>query len=131
MPAPAKRQVSNDLWARVFGMASNCVYDVRHLPADQRIAMKTEIVTKQTRLNVRASAQQKKVIEKAARLLNTTVSSFVLQRAVEDAQAILAEQHQFRLPKKQWDAFCKALDTPPRDLPALRKLLKSKGVFDA
>ena len=93
--------------------------------------MKTEIVTKQTRLNVRASAQQKKVIEKAARLLNTTVSSFVLQRAVEDAQAILAEQHQFRLPKEQWQAFCKALDAPPRDLPALRKLLKSKGVFDA
>ena len=87
--------------------------------------------TKQARLNVRASAQQKSVIEKAARLLNTTVSSFVLHRAVEDAQAILAEQHQFRLPKEKWQAFCKALDAPPRDLPALRKLLKSKGVFDA
>jgi len=88
--------------------------------------MKSDTPTKQTRLTVRISTQQKNVIEQAARLLNTTLSNFVLQRAYDAAQAILAEQHQFRLPKEQWQAFCKALDAPPRDLPALRKLLMSK-----
>ena len=86
---------------------------------------------KESRLNIRASRHQKKVIAQAARLVNTTVSSFVLQHAYEGARTILAEQSRFRLPASQWKAFCQALDAPPRDLPALRKLLKSRGVFDA
>ena len=86
--------------------------------------------SKDTRLNIRASRHQKSVIAKAAKVSNTTVSTFVLRHAYEDAQSILADQARFRLPPRQWQAFCQALDQPPKDLPALRKLLKSKGVFD-
>jgi uncharacterized protein (DUF1778 family) len=86
--------------------------------------------SKTSRLNIRASRHQKEVIAKAAKLSKTTVSTFVLRHAYEDAQSILADQGQFRLPPRQWKAFCEALDTPQKDLPALRKLLKSKGVFD-
>ena len=86
--------------------------------------------SKDTRLNIRASRQQKAVIVKAAKAMNTTVSTFVLRHAYEDAQSILADQTRFRLPQRRWKAFCAALDAPPKDLPALRKLLKSKGVFD-
>ena len=56
---------------------------------------------KPTRLNIRVSEHEKDVITKAAVRLNTTVSSFVLQRAYADAQAILADQSQFRLPDKR------------------------------
>jgi uncharacterized protein (DUF1778 family) len=92
--------------------------------------MNPAAATKPMRLNIRASAEQKAVIEKAAKLLKTTVSSFVLQRAVEDAQAVLADENRFTLSKRQWDEFQQALDAPPRPLPALKRLLKSKGVFD-
>jgi uncharacterized protein (DUF1778 family) len=92
--------------------------------------MPTTSGSKPTRLNIRVSEHEKDVITKAAVRLNTTVSSFVLQRAYADAQAILADQSQFRLPDKQWRAFRKALDAPPKDLPALRKLLTNSGVFD-
>ncbi len=52
-------------------------------------------------------------------------------RAYAEAQLILAEQRQFRLPDKKWREFCEALDAPPKDVPALRKLLTERGVFDA
>lgn len=102
-------------------MSESQVRDVDHM---------NHSASKKSRLNIRASRHQKEVIAKAARLLNTTVSTFVLQHAYADAQSILAEQARFRLPSREWKAFCEALDAPPKDLPALRKLLKSKGVFD-
>src|SRR5262249_40573479 len=39
-------------------------------------------------------------------------------------------QAHFALPPERWQAFCEALDAPPRDLPALRKLLTETGLFD-
>jgi uncharacterized protein (DUF1778 family) len=85
---------------------------------------------KPTRLNIRVSEHEKEVITRAAETLNTTVSSFVLQKAYAEAQAVLADQSQFRLSDKRWREFCKALDAPPKDLPALRKLLTEPGAFD-
>ena len=40
------------------------------------------------------------------------------------------DQTNFFLSKKDWEDFCKALDAPLRDIPALRKLLTEPGVFD-
>jgi uncharacterized protein (DUF1778 family) len=92
--------------------------------------MPTTSGNKPTRLNIRVSEHEKDVITKAAARLNTTVSSFVLERAYAEAQAILADQNQFRLPDKKWREFCKALDAPPKDVPTLRTLLTQPGVFD-
>jgi predicted DNA-binding antitoxin AbrB/MazE fold protein len=36
----------------------------------------------------------------------------------------------FALPPERWQAFCDALDAPPRDIPALRKLLTGVSLFD-
>ena len=86
---------------------------------------------KPTRLNIRVSEHEKDVITRAAGTLNTTVSSFVLQKAYAEAQAVLADQSQFRLTDKKWREFYKALDAPAKDIPALRKLLTEPGAFDA
>lgn len=85
---------------------------------------------KQARLNIRASKREKSLIERAARQLNVSVSEFVLQRALTEAEAILADNARFRVTKAQYDAFCAALDEPPRDIPAMRKLLTEPGLFD-
>ncbi len=92
--------------------------------------MSTTSKDKPTRLNIRVSEHEKDVITRAADKVKTTVSNFVLQKAYAEAQAVLAEQNQFRLPEKKWQEFCKALDAPPKDIPALRKLLIKPGVFD-
>lgn len=86
---------------------------------------------KSTRFSIRASAAQKKVIAQAARIRETTMSEFVLEQAVLAAQQTLADQSQFILSKKQWKAFCAALDAPPVSVPALGRLLTQPGVFDA
>lgn len=82
------------------------------------------------RLNIRASHYQKAVISEAAKIRNTTVSQFIIMLAFEAAQEILAHETNFKLPKKQWDAFCEALDRAPCYKPELNKLLTESDVFD-
>lgn len=92
--------------------------------------MATVSGSKPTRLNIRVSEHEKDVITRAAMALNTTVSSFVLQKAYTEAQVVLAEQSRYLLPEKRWREFHKALDAPPKDISALRELLTERGVFD-
>ena len=86
---------------------------------------------KASRFSIRASATQKRVIAEAARIKDTTISDFVLEQSLSAAQQVIADQVQFRLPKKQWKEFCDALDAPPKTIPALRRLLNKPGLFDA
>ncbi|MBC7967948.1 MAG: DUF1778 domain-containing protein [Fuerstia sp.] len=86
--------------------------------------------SKPTRLNIRISQHEKDVIARAAMTLNTTVSSFVLEKAYDEAKAILADQSQFQLSESQWRKFRAALDAPPKKITALRKLFSESGVFD-
>jgi uncharacterized protein (DUF1778 family) len=96
---------------------------------------RTETTQKASRLNIRASARQKSVLKRAARIQQTTMSDFVLDTAVKAAQEVikqqkLADQMHFVLPKAQWEAFCAALDAPPKSKPELRKLLTEPSIFD-
>jgi uncharacterized protein (DUF1778 family) len=50
--------------------------------------------------------------------------------AFSAAQDVLADSAHFSLSPGRWDAFCCALDAPPKVIPALRKLLKKPSVFD-
>jgi uncharacterized protein (DUF1778 family) len=85
---------------------------------------------KQTKVQLRLRPEQKEVIAKAARLRQTTLSSFMLENAYSAAQQVLAEQVHFVLPPERWRAFCEALDAPPREIPALKKLLTEASIFD-
>jgi len=56
----------------------------------------------------------------------TSLSNFMLEHAYEAAQQVLAEQVDIVLSPAEWDAFCKALDAPPRSIPALQEAAQSK-----
>ena len=47
-----------------------------------------------------------------------------------DAGPDTTDQVHFTLTAERWQAFCAALDAPPRDIPALRKLLTEESVLD-
>ncbi len=94
-------------------------------------ARKSTTAQKESRFSIRASALQKKVIAQAARIKETTMSEFVLEQSLAAAQQVIADQARFTLPKKQWNAFCAALDEPPKPVTALRRLLTEPVVFDA
>lgn len=93
-------------------------------------ARKLTTAQKESRFSIRASVVQKKVIAQAAHIKETTMSEFVLEQSLAAAQQVIADQTQFVLPKKQWNAFCAALDAPPKPVTALRRLLTEPGVFD-
>jgi uncharacterized protein (DUF1778 family) len=86
--------------------------------------------TREERLNIRITPERKSFIAKAAEKENKNISDFVLENAVSAAEAVLADDANFSLDKKQWKQFLAALDAPPRKIPALRKLLTERSVFD-
>lgn len=88
-------------------------------------------IPKEVRLNIRATAQQKAVITKAAALKQSTASHFILKNAYEAACEVLASQTHFALSEQQWNEFCQTLDASPKSIPSLKKLLTERGVFDA
>lgn len=86
--------------------------------------------SKDTHINIRTSRHEKDILARAAKLRRTTVTGFVLEKAFQAAQEVLAEQTLFVLPDEQWQRFCEALDAPAKDLPDLRDLLCGKTVLD-
>jgi uncharacterized protein (DUF1778 family) len=85
---------------------------------------------KATKVQLRLRPDQKAVLARAAELRQTSLSNFMLEHAYEAAQEVLAEQGDIVMPSAEWAAFCKALDAPPRSIPALKKLLNRPSVFD-
>jgi|SRR5687768_7959253 uncharacterized protein (DUF1778 family) len=93
-------------------------------------AIRKRSTRKASRLSIRASATQKRVIAEAARIKDTTISDFMLEQSLTAAQRVIADQMKFSLPQKQWKQFYDALDARPKTIPALRRLLISPALFD-
>jgi uncharacterized protein (DUF1778 family) len=86
--------------------------------------------TKAKTLNLRVTEEQKSAFEQAALIKQTKVSNFILNNAYEAAQEVIRDQHLITVSENQWHVICHALDNPPKSNPALRKLMKSKSVFE-
>ena len=83
------------------------------------------------RLSIRVSEPEKALLIQAAQARRMNVSQFVLQTSLDAAQAILAEQNQFRLTPQQWERFCQHLEAPPKVIPALAQLFSEPDPFEA
>ena len=55
------------------------------------------------------------------------VTVFIEEGEVPSAGSL---QTHFVLPPDRWQAFCDALDAPPKEIPALRKLLTEASILD-
>ena len=86
---------------------------------------------KEERLNIRTTRERKALIARAAAKESKNLSDFVLENALSAAEAIIGDDVNFSLDKTQWKLFVTALDSPPRDIPSLRKLLTGPDVFNA
>ncbi len=85
---------------------------------------------KKSKIQLRLRPEQEELIARAAQVKQTTLANFMVEHALSAAQEVLADQVHFSLSPERWDAFCAALDAPPKVIPALRKLLKKPRVFD-
>lgn len=85
--------------------------------------MTTTIASESARINLRTSVEAKAMIERAATLMGTTVSSFMLQNAFEAARRIVSETDTLLLTQRDFDAFTASVENPPKPNAALRKLM--------
>lgn len=86
--------------------------------------------TRTERLNVRVTAEQARLIRRAAKTTKVNLSSFLVESACLRAEESLASQQHFVYSAKQWDAFTAALDRPGQDKPRLRALLSRPSILE-
>ena len=86
--------------------------------------------SKSERIDVRATAPVKQLLQEAARACHKNVSEFLLDAGVTAANQALAHRRHFLLNDEEWQAFQQALDRPVQGKPRLKKLLGEPGVLD-
>jgi len=87
-------------------------------------------LSKSERIDVRASASVKQLLQEAARACHKNVSEFLLDAGVTAANLALADRRRFELSEAQWEVFQQALDRPVQPRPRLKKLLTEPGILD-
>lgn len=82
------------------------------------------------KLDLRLSKSAKRTLQAAATAARKSVSEFVLETALSEAEERLADRTVFTLDGKRWEEFVAALDAPPRRHPRLERLFREPSVFD-
>jgi uncharacterized protein (DUF1778 family) len=85
---------------------------------------------KNRRLNLRATKEQRIVIERGARVRGQKITDFVVSSACEKAEQILAEQRTFVVSRQKWEAFAAALDKPRIRHARLAKLMSEPSILE-
>lgn len=81
-------------------------------------------------INLRASRQQRSLIDRAAEALGKSRSDFMLEAARREAESVLLDRRYFALDAEAFKAFRERLDAPPTANPKLRRLLREKAPWD-
>ena len=85
---------------------------------------------KVSRLNLRATKEQRAVIERGAAVQGQKMTDFVLSSACEKAEKILAEQRNFVVSPEQWKKFVAALDRPTVRHERLARLMSEPSILE-
>jgi uncharacterized protein (DUF1778 family) len=87
-------------------------------------------MTRSEKLDLRLTPQAKRTLQMAADADRKSVTEFVIESALLRAEERLADRRHFTLNAKAWAEFMKALDSPPKEHPRLKRLLTEPSVFD-
>ena len=93
--------------------------------------MSSKTLEKTPALNIRIKANQRQLIERAAQEADQTVSDFVRDAAVHEAQQTLLDRTAFHVDEETWERFTAALDAPTKNNPRLRDLMARDTVWKA
>lgn len=81
-------------------------------------------------INLRASASQKALIDRAAKRLGKSRTEFVLDTMREASENVLLDQRLFCVESSVFDAFEAALASPPEPNDGLRRTLTTPVPWD-
>jgi uncharacterized protein (DUF1778 family) len=81
-------------------------------------------------IQIRASAETKAILTRAAKLRGQKLSEFMLDSARRQAEDTLLDQRVFFLSPKAHEDFLAMLDEPAKDVPELRARLTRPPAWD-
>ncbi|MBF0435340.1 MAG: DUF1778 domain-containing protein [Magnetococcales bacterium] len=81
-------------------------------------------------INLRVLAEQRDLIDQAARLTGKNRSDFMLEAACDKARAVVLDQVFFRLDDDKFRQFTQLLDAPPTDNSGLERLMAVQAPWD-
>ena len=81
-------------------------------------------------INLRASIQERELFDRAASVIGTSRTEFMLESARIRATDVLLEQTSFMLNQDSYAAFIKLLDEPVPPTAKLRQLLNKKAPWE-
>jgi uncharacterized protein (DUF1778 family) len=79
-----------------------------------------------TPINIRATAQQRQLIDRAAKALGKSRTDFILETACHAAENTLLERVYIELDDETFDTVLSILENPPEPTQALRDLMVGK-----
>jgi uncharacterized protein (DUF1778 family) len=77
----------------------------------------------------RVPSETDELVRLAAQSADRTLTDFVVDAAVVEAERVLADRTTFVLEAEEWERFVELLDRPPQETPGLRKLFSQPSVF--
>ncbi len=80
-------------------------------------------------LSVRVSRDERALLEAAAEHARTNLSDFIRRKAIEAAEADLLERRIVTIPAEDWEKFEAWVDSPAKEVPALRKLSATRPAW--
>jgi uncharacterized protein (DUF1778 family) len=83
------------------------------------------------RWDFRVASETNQLVRQAAETADRTLTDFVVDAAVVEAERVLAHRTQFVLDGDQWESFVELLDRPPQEKPGLERLFSKPSVFTA
>ncbi len=88
-------------------------------------------VTRATdRWEFRVAADADAFVRRAADASNRTLTDFVVEAAVVEADRVLGDRTRFVLEEEDWARFVDVLDRAPQENPGLAKLFSKPSVFE-
>lgn len=79
-----------------------------------------------TPINIRATAEERQLIDRAAKVLGKSRTDFVLESARQAAEEVLLDRIYIGLDDETYATFQAILDSPPEPTQALRDLFTGK-----
>jgi uncharacterized protein (DUF1778 family) len=83
------------------------------------------------RWDFRVASETDRLVRQAAATAERTLTDFVVDAAVIEAERRLADRTSFVLDAEQWRRFVELLDRAPQDNPGLERLFSKPSVFAA
>ena len=91
----------------------------------------TITMAKEERINVRASTRQKQLLAQAAAATGVSISEFMLERALRDAQDAILDQRIFYFTPDEYDAFVAQGEDVAENQAKIQKIMERKAPWES